>query len=187
MKKKIICLGDSLTYGYPYGPRFSWVYYVAQKTGLNLVNAGVNGDTLEDMARRFERDVAAREPAAVVILGGTNDAFCRDISIAETLYYLKEMLRRAREKEIEPIIGLPIPVDDPVAGPKLERISLSYREVAGRAQLVVLDFATPFFVDPVSKSLRQELYLDCVHPNQKGYEVMGETALVFFSSWISKK
>jgi len=188
MKRKIICLGDSLTYGYPYGPQFSWVYYVGQKiTGLNLVNAGVNGDTLEDMARRFGRDVITGKPSALVILGGTNDAFCRDISLAATLNYLDEMLKNALDKGIEPIIGLPVPVvDDLAAQTKLERLSLSYRERAMFFNLWLLDFATPFF-DPVAKTPRQELYLDGVHPNQKGYKVMGETALTFFNNYYLKR
>ncbi len=184
MRKKIVCLGDSLTYGYPYGPRISWVYYTAQKTGLNLVNAGVNGNTVEDMARRFKRDVVMHKPYALVILGGTNDAFCSDISQAETINYLKEILKNALEHKIEPIIGIPIPVSDPAIGAKLERICLSYRELARSYTLSILDFATPFF-QLGSNSSREEFYLDGVHPNQKGYKVMGETAEAFFKQYLS--
>jgi lysophospholipase L1-like esterase len=41
-----------------------------------------------------------------------------------------------------------------------------------------IDFARAF-ADPQGK-VRDELYLDCVHPNIAGYEAMGELALGFF-------
>jgi lysophospholipase L1-like esterase len=55
--KKIVCLGDSLTYGYPYGPEVSWVYYVNSRSPLELINAGINGNTMEDLERRYQADV----------------------------------------------------------------------------------------------------------------------------------
>ncbi|HHW42024.1 MAG TPA: GDSL family lipase [Syntrophomonadaceae bacterium] len=178
-RKRIVCLGDSLTYGYPYGPRYSWVYYAARKTGLNLVNAGVNGDTVEDMARRFPGDVLKREPLAVVILGGTNDAFCSEVTIAQTVYYLEEMIKAAVDNNIQPVIGLPLPVDDPLVSEKLKRICSAYRDTAGRFELAIIDFAPPF-IDPKSGTVSDNLYVDGVHPNKAGYEAMGETAAHFF-------
>ncbi len=184
-RKRIVCLGDSLTYGYPYGPRYSWVYYAARKSGLNLVNAGVNGDTIEDMARRFQKDVLERKPVAVVILGGTNDAFCSEITIAQTVYYLEEMIKEAVDNNIQPVLGLPIPVDEPLIAEKLERICSSYRDTASRLKVPVIDFAAPF-LDPRSGSPRADLYVDGVHPNRTGYEVMGETAVVALSLIFSR-
>ena len=80
MPVKIVCLGDSLTYGFPYGPQASWVTYLSNAYGPGLCNAGVNGNTMEDMAARFDRDVLAKKPAMVVILGGTNDAYREEVS-----------------------------------------------------------------------------------------------------------
>lgn len=41
-----------------------------------IVVSGVCGELTSDMVRRFDRDVLARKPASVVILGGTNDLGC---------------------------------------------------------------------------------------------------------------
>lgn len=179
LKDKIVCLGDSLTYGYPYGPTYSWVSYAARESGLNLLNAGVNGDTILDMARRFQRDVLERKPRAVVILGGTNDAFCSEITLDQTVYYMEAMLREAINNDIQPVIGLPLPVDDPLVSPKLDRIWAAYRDFARRFKVLLIDFASPF-IDPDTGNPDERLYIDGVHPNKPGYEVMGKTAVNFF-------
>lgn len=183
-QEKIICLGDSLTYGYPYGPHESWVAYAAKACGLNLGNAGVNGDTMEGMAARFERDVLGRKAQAVIVLGGTNDAFCRDISGPMTLSFLRQIINRAVENKILPVIALPIPVDDPWANPKLERICQEYRRVSAELGMLLLDFRTPF-IDPDTGSMKDELYLDGVHPNLDGYRVIGEMAVYFFTTTLA--
>lgn len=184
-KKKVVCLGDSLTYGYPYGPHASWVHYVSQIiTDLDLVNAGINGNTIEDMKKRFEKDVKAREPDAVMILGGTNDAFSGDISLAATIYSLEEIFKIAFKNRIEPILGLPVPVDDPIVGSKLDKICSSFKEIAANYTVALLNFASSF--RNVTGQLKEELYLDGVHPNRVGYEVMGKTAANFFHGHFLK-
>jgi lysophospholipase L1-like esterase len=40
-----------------------------------VLNRGVNGERTDQIRARFERDVAAAHPAAVVILGGVNDVY----------------------------------------------------------------------------------------------------------------
>jgi lysophospholipase L1-like esterase len=187
MKKplKIVCLGDSLTYGYPFGPAFSWVNYVAQETGLKMVNAGVNGNTVEDMEKRFPTDVLPHYPDFVVILGGTNDAFCGEISIAESLHHLELIINYAIENQIKPILGLVPPVDEPRINPKLAALNSSYREIAKHRKIPLLDFETPF-LDLSTGDLKTELYLDGVHPNEEGYRVMGKVAVDFFKTLFSR-
>jgi lysophospholipase L1-like esterase len=78
----IVCFGDSLTAGYqsptpdrsqihetPYGA------FLQERLGASAVVAvsGVCGELTGEMVMRFSRDVVVRKPAAVVILGGTND------------------------------------------------------------------------------------------------------------------
>lgn len=184
-KAVVVCLGDSLTYGYPYGPRHSWVYYAAHHCPLNLINAGVNGETVEEMNNRFQREVLDRQPTAVVILGGTNDAFSTEVTIAQTLYNMGEMIKKALDAGITPIIGLPTPVVEPDVATKLDRIISSYRELAARLELPVIDFYTPF-IDQ-SGGIRVDLLMDGVHPDDTGYQLMGRTALAFFNSYFLHK
>ncbi len=78
----IICFGDSLTAGFqsstpgqpqlletPYGE------FLQERLGscAAVAVSGVCGELTGEMVERFARDVLARKPASVVILGGTND------------------------------------------------------------------------------------------------------------------
>jgi lysophospholipase L1-like esterase len=178
-----VCLGDSLTYGYPYGPHASWVAYLSKISGLNFFNAGINGHTMEDMADRFGRDVLVKNPEVVVILGGTNDAYQEGVSRAMTVSFLEQILAGTVANHIRPVIGMPMPVDNPAADRKLERITEEYRMLAAKLGVPVLDFRTAF-IDPDTKKMREELYIDDAHPNLDGYRVMGETAAAFFQTFL---
>lgn len=64
---KVVCFGDSITKrGYP--------EILGKQPELNVLNAGVGGNTTAQALRRMERDVLAKEPDFVVILFGTNDS-----------------------------------------------------------------------------------------------------------------
>ena len=78
----IICFGDSLTAGYqsptPDRPQLLETPYGAflqerLDTEATVAVSGVCGELTGEMIERFDRDVLARKPASVVILGGTND------------------------------------------------------------------------------------------------------------------
>ena len=82
---KILCFGDSNTYGYDprsfFGDRYPaqcrWVDLLAWKLGCETVNAGLNGRTIQKREEDwvlFRRLLAAQEPVdLLVILLGTND------------------------------------------------------------------------------------------------------------------
>ena len=82
---KILCFGDSNTYGYDprsfigsqYPPRHRWVDLLAQKLGCDAVNAGENGREIpegEGELMRFEMMLARHDPVdLLVIMLGTND------------------------------------------------------------------------------------------------------------------
>lgn len=62
----IVLMGDSLTFHWP--PEALPVL-----PGARIVNRGIPGQVTGQMLLRFEEDVVALKPAAVVILAGTND------------------------------------------------------------------------------------------------------------------
>ena len=70
---KVVCLGDSLTYGYGVPRKDCWASLTAARTGHTLVNRGVNGDTTGGMLARFGRDVLEERPQRVLLMGGAND------------------------------------------------------------------------------------------------------------------
>lgn len=103
----IVCIGDSLTYGYGVSTKSSWVELLRKKlNNVNVINAGVNGDTTIGMVNRFTEDVVYNNPDIVVILGGTND-FLTNKSAENALKNIKIMVKETIENNIIPIILAP--------------------------------------------------------------------------------
>ena len=78
----IVCFGDSLTAGHqsptPDQPQLRETPYgtfLQERLGasVTITVSGICGELTGEMVERFARDVIARKPASVVILGGTND------------------------------------------------------------------------------------------------------------------
>ena len=76
---KLICIGDSLTFGYGVRPSQRWTRLCAQETGWEIVNEGISGDTTGGMLVRLralleDRDICVQRPL-VLLMGGANDIF----------------------------------------------------------------------------------------------------------------
>ena len=74
---RVVFLGDSLTEG-THGASYLAVLrsMLAQTPALSdveLINAGVGGDTVENLLRRVATDVTSHDPNWVVVLIGAND------------------------------------------------------------------------------------------------------------------
>jgi lysophospholipase L1-like esterase len=78
----IVCFGDSLTAGFqspspanPTGRETPYGDTLQDRLGqeATVVVSGICGELTGEMVLRFSQDVLHRRPAAVVILGGTND------------------------------------------------------------------------------------------------------------------
>jgi lysophospholipase L1-like esterase len=85
----IVALGDSTTAGTPLfespveapprgrGDEHSqYAYWLRQaRPDWDVRNCGVNGERSDQIAARFDRDVASAQPSAVVIIAGVNDIY----------------------------------------------------------------------------------------------------------------
>jgi len=168
--KRIVCLGDSLTYGFPFGPRTSWTSRLAEMAGCEVINEGVNGNTTGDMLRRFELSVLARRPTHVVIMGGTNDVVWRE-SHDRIVDNLKRMVELAEANGIKPVLGLPIPIDDEEMERRLVRLREWIKAYAEAKNLPIIDFYSAF-IDG-NGNIIDSYFLDGAHPSRQGYEAMG--------------
>lgn len=174
MAKTVVAIGDSLTYGYPFSPRYSWVSLAADQTGCAIVNKGICGETTGEMLLRFEQDVAALRPACVIILGGTNDAFVGIVS-EEVRENVAAMIKLARLIGSKPVVGLPPPVNDREEEFLLQDYRKEIRALALAEDVALLDFYQAM-VDLFTGGLRRGLHNDGVHPNEAGYEIMARVA-----------
>lgn len=110
---KIVCIGDSLTYGYGVSQKQSWVERIKQKSGVDVFNKGINGNTTKQISSRLTKDLLSYKPTYSVIMGGINDLL--QGNRAETVIENIQSITTAIQKqEIQPILILTLPVNQHV-------------------------------------------------------------------------
>jgi lysophospholipase L1-like esterase len=119
---RIVGLGDSTTAGTPgfrspieappngSGDETSQYAYWLMKTHpeWEVLNRGVNGERTDQIATRFERDVIAAAPRAVVIIAGVNDIY-QGRSVDYVTSQLRKMYDRAIRAGLKLVAGSIIP------------------------------------------------------------------------------
>lgn len=171
---EMIALGDSLTYGYPFGKPLSWVQRVSEELDIDILNQGTNGDTLAHLEKRLFMDVMDFSPQYCIVLGGTNDVH-RGVPLDLMQQHLEKITQLLLREKILPILGLPPPIKER----EFEALMIPYRRWLKRHarahSLTVIDFYRPF-LDKI-KRMRPGYLEDGVHPSAKGYQCMAEAAI----------
>ncbi|MBP2626025.1 MAG: GCAxxG family protein [Firmicutes bacterium] len=175
---KIVAIGDSITYGYPYEPALSWLNLTAERLNIDYMNQGLNGDMTDGMLNRFDCDVLRYKPSHVVIMGGTNDAYA-GMTVNQVMKNIHHMVELAMQKGIIPILGLPIPCNDLAEEKLLGEYRTEMRQYAEEHNIEIIDFHKNI-VDDDGIHVKAGLYCDDVHPSIAGYEVMAGVAAKFF-------
>jgi len=161
----VVFLGDSITQGW--GDDFSRHF-----PGMKIANRGISGDTTRGVLIRLEEDVLTLDPAAVVLLIGTNDLE-EDADPSTIVANLKLIIAAIeRQSRQVPIVLCQVfpsaakmkrPVD------KIKQVNKLYAAaVRGDAQVTVVD-TWLLFADPEGDAIAAE-FPDLLHPNQRGYE-----------------
>ena len=183
---KIICMGDSITYGFGL-PDLSkrWSDLVSARTGHTLINRGVSGDTTGGMLARCQTQVFHQAPDAMVLLGGIND-----ISITgqyrPVCANVVAICRQAELLSIPVILGVPLPIfpadmcppewdpeQDMARTAALgEQYAHWIRHYAADKHLPLADFRSPF-LRPDGTADRS-LFQDGLHPTEEGHRRMAD-------------
>ena len=171
---KIVAIGDSITYGYPYESAFSWFNMIPTQLNIKYINRGINGDTTDGMLSRFDRDVVRSEPSHVIIMGGTNDAYA-GITADQVINNIRDMVVLALKNNIIPVIGLPIPCNDLAEEKLLGHYREEMHQFARDHNVEIIDFYKAM-VEKNGIKIKPGLYYDDVHPNKDGYKVMAGVA-----------
>ncbi|HVH37294.1 MAG TPA: arylesterase [Sphingomicrobium sp.] len=171
-EKLVLAFGDSLYAGYGLGPGESFPAVLdkeleAQGLAVDMVNAGVSGDTTAAGLARldFTLDGLKRTPDLAIVGLGGNDVL-RGIDPAETRANLEAIVRNLDRR------GIPVVLTGMVAprnlGPDYAgRFDAIYPDLA-RSYGAALD---PFFLDGVITDPKL-LLGDGIHPNAAGVRVM---------------
>jgi lysophospholipase L1-like esterase len=181
---RVVFFGDSIT------DNWSKDGYGGFFPGRPYVNRGIGGQTTAQMLLRFRADVIDLQPTAVVILAGTNDIAGNSgpATPRQVQDNLASMAELARAHGIAVVLASLLPVSDdkkdgsgqPLAR-TTQRPTESIRalnrwlsEYAAKRGHVSLDYFAA--TADANGLLRPELNDDGLHPNARGYAVMGPLA-----------
>lgn len=167
----IVALGDSLTAGYGLPPEDAFTTRLQQRLQANgldieVVNAGVSGDTSKAGLARIDWSVPDGTGLVIVELGA-NDAL-RGISPAETANNLDAILARLKQRGIGILLaGMLAPPN--MGSDYVSAFNAIYPELAKKHDVTLY----PFFLDGVvaDPKLNQA---DGIHPNAAGTSVIIE-------------
>jgi acyl-CoA thioesterase-1 len=164
-RPRVVFLGDSLTAGYGLDAGEAYPSLVQQRLreagiDVDIVNAGVSGDTSAGGLRRLDWSLDGGAKVLVVALGG-NDAL-RGLSTRELRRNLAAIIERARQRRVTVVLaGMEAP-------PNLGREYTAsfrqvYRDLAAEYRIALI----PFLLDGVAgrPALNQA---DLIHPNAEG-------------------
>jgi len=164
---KIAAIGDSITRGFP--EEHSWVDMLSRKLSREIVNYGLNGDTLQGIMMRYEHDIISNEFDIAIITGGTNDVYL-GYDVKDMKENIMKMIELSEINGVIPIIGTPIPITDDYYNKKLDELRHWIKTVCP----VSIPFHTAFYRN---EELQYGLYLDEIHPSEMGHNLMAEMAM----------
>ena len=185
----IICLGDSLTYGYEVPRKYIWTALAEQETGMSVCNKGVNGLLTEGMLALCNQTVLTEDTTAVYLMGGANDILA-GMDVQEPERNMARLVAKIRAAGIPPVIGIPIPFCPPIREDWAAMADFPtkipiYERYVDRLRILAktLDCATVDFRAALARHTRENavapctLYGDGIHLNKDGHRIFA-TAFV---------
>ncbi len=171
---RILALGDSLTagFGLPHGQSFTEQLekaLAADGLDVEIINAGVSGDTTAGGLARLEWALAS-DPRAVIVCLGANDAL-RGLRPGLARNNLDAILSRLKEKGLDVLLaGMKAPPN--MGRNYVEAFDGIYPRLAEKHGVALY----PFFLEGVVAvpALNQA---DGIHPNARGVAVVVERIL----------
>ena len=168
----MVVLGDSLTAGLGLPENEAYPALLQKKidaarAGVEVVNAGVSGDTSAGGVRRLDWALQGDVRVLIVALGA-NDGL-RGLPVERLKENLATIITRAKERKVTVILaGMEAP---PNYGPEYTAdFRAAYQDLARKHDVIFV----PFLLDRVAgqSQLNQG---DGIHPNAQGAEIIAET------------
>lgn len=170
--RAILVVGDSLSAEYGLRRDSGWVSILDrrladEKTGYQIHNASISGDTTSGGLSRLPAALAQYQPEIVIIELGSNDAL-RGLSLTMTEDNLSKMVALAQEANASVLLlGMQIPPN--YGRPYAERFRGLFASVAQKHDAALV----PFFFEGIAtdKAMFQP---DGIHPNEKAQAILEE-------------
>lgn len=182
---KIVCIGDSLTYGYGVYSDECWVKLLHKSLNIEIINKGVNGDTTAGILSRSHKDILELKPSHVILMAGTNDILL-NYPVNNIIDNIKFLLKEIKDNNITPILALQPPIIGELAEIYWDKY-ISYSK-ANEHLFEYIRKINPFacenniniinFYDSFIKIKDiVNLYSDGIHPNSEGHKLMIQTVI----------
>lgn len=178
---KVAALGDSITHGGgtcntpPGYVIYSWETY----SKVPIKNLGHSGDTVQDMAARFDRDVVCFSPKILVIMGGVNNFRAGD-SGWDTIAAMEQILAECQLHDIIPVFATATPINADL----MQHVETVEEPVWNwQAEQEILNqwiMNQPYHVDVTTPlkdeygQLKENFTTDGLHPDHEGKRIIGE-------------
>ena len=178
---RLMIYGDSLSAGYGLGPGEAFPDQLAAglvNAGyqIDVINAGVSGDTTAGGRARLDWSLADKPDALFLALGG-NDML-RGLAPKDTRANLDAMIQALQAAEI-PILLAGMAAPRNMGADYVSEFDAIYPDLAAQYDIPLY----PFFLDGVAlnPALNQP---DGLHPNAEGVAVMVDRILPSVTRWI---
>lgn len=169
---RILCFGDSNTYGYDprgfLGDRYDaenrWVDLLAKQTGCDFINAGSNGREIPRNPYPLQSNSGTNQAGILLVMLGTNDLL-QGRSPEETAVRMEAFLQLQRPDFQQIFLIVPPPMKRGAWVPSDGLISDSlrlvekYKDLAQRLNITLID----------TRSWNIELTFDGVHFTENGH------------------
>ncbi|PTU32076.1 arylesterase [Stenotrophobium rhamnosiphilum] len=158
----VLAFGDSLTYGTGAKTEEAYPARLAQITGLNIINAGIPGETSAEGLARLSSVLDETEPDLVILCLGGNDML-RKLDLMKMQSNLSQMIREIQGRKIALIL---------LATPRPSILNLKSDPVyAALAKENKLPIENEIFAEVIADSNTNS---DHIHPNARGYQKVAE-------------
>lgn len=159
---RVLALGDSLTAGNGVTPAEAWPALLATRTGWEIINGGVSGDTSAGGLARLPDLLEENAPKLVFVSLGGNDML-RRVPQAETVANLNRILELVAARGAKAVLlATPKPT---IAGAVFSNLSAAefYRPIADAHKVPLIADALPEVLSDT------KLKVDALHPNVAGH------------------
>jgi acyl-CoA thioesterase-1 len=154
----IICFGDSLTYGTGAVKGMDYPSQLSRLTGIEIVNAGVPGDTTATALNRID-EIIGMNPRIVLITLGGNDLKNR-VKKEMVFKNFEKLINIIQDNGALVILG---GIDVPFWGRGFNKVYVELSEKTG--SVLIQNIFKDILGEPRMMS-------DTIHPNSQGYTIM---------------
>ena len=181
---ELICLGDSMVFGYGVDRTQRWTTLIDGAYGWHVFNRGANAERTDQILKRFPRQVLCRTPDALFVLGGSNDLF-QGRPVSSAIDNLRTIIESAKEKNIRVFLAdvLPYiyPFDPPCWAsavdfadviPKRLVLNEQIRSLAKETGSTLVELSLP--MEALAEDVLRTMYVDELHCNAAGHRFIAD-------------